>query len=136
MRTAISSPDAPPAIGPYSQGIHAGAFVFLSGQIPLVRDTGKFVDGGIVEQTEQVIANIRALLATQKLDLSDVVKATVFLADMNEFTAMNEVYAKHFIGKPPARSTVQVARLPRDARVEIEIIAHLRIANPEAPDVA
>ena len=125
-RTAISSPDAPPAIGPYSQGIHAGSFVFLSGQIPLVRDTGKIVQGMIKEQTEQVIANIKALLATQGLDLSDVVKATVFLADMNEFSAMNEVYAQHFTGTPPARSTVQVARLPRDARVEIEVIAQAR----------
>ena len=125
-RNAISSPDAPPAIGPYSQGIQTGSFVFLSGQIPLVRDTGKFVDGGITEQTEQVIANIKALLATQKLDLGDVVKATVFLADMGEFTAMNEVYAKHFTGTPPARSTVQVARLPKDARVEIEVVAQAR----------
>ena len=125
-RTAISSPDAPPAIGPYSQGIHAGSFVFLSGQIPLVRDTGKIVQGMIKEQTEQVIANIKALLATQGLDLSDVVKATVFLADMNEFSAMNEVYAQHFTGTPPARSTVQVARLPRDSKVEIEVIAQVR----------
>src|ERR1700678_4235620 len=106
--TAISSPDAPPAIGPYSQGISTGYLVFLSGQIPLVRDTGKFAEGLIKEQTEQVIANIKALLETQGLDLSDVVKATVFLADMNEFGAMNEVYAQHFTGTPPARSTVQV----------------------------
>jgi 2-iminobutanoate/2-iminopropanoate deaminase len=126
IRSAISAPDAPPAIGPYSQGINTGAFVFLSGQIPLVRDTGKFVDGGITEQTEQVIANIKALLASQKLGLGDVVKATVFLADMNEFAAMNEVYSKHFTGTPPARSTVQVARLPRDARVEIEVIAQVK----------
>jgi len=125
-RTVLSSPDAPPAIGPYSQGIHTGSFIFLSGQIPLVRDTGKFVDGIIKEQTEQVIANIKALLATQKLDLTDVVKATVFLADMNEFSAMNDVYAQHFSEPYPARSTVQVARLPRDARVEIEVIAQVR----------
>lgn len=125
-RLVVSSPDAPPAIGPYSQGIRTGSFVFLSGQIPLVRDTGKFVDGIIKEQTEQVIANIKALLGSQGLDLSDVVKATVFLADMNEFQAMNEVYAQHFTGTPPARSTVQVARLPRDARVEIEVIAQVR----------
>jgi len=124
-RTVITSPDAPPAVGPYSQGIRTDSFVFLAGQIPLVRDTGKFIEGGITEQTEQVIANIKALLATQKLDLSNVVKATVFLADMGEFTAMNEVYAKHFTGTPPARSTVQVARLPKDARVEIEVIAQI-----------
>jgi 2-iminobutanoate/2-iminopropanoate deaminase len=125
-REILSSPDAPPAIGPYSQGVRSGDLVFLSGQIPLVRDTGAFIEGGVVQQTEQVIANIKALLATQKLDLTDVVKATVFLADMNEFSLMNEVYARHFSGGPPARSTVQVARLPRDARVEIEVIARLR----------
>ena len=134
MSSAISSPDAPPAIGPYSQGIRVGNIVFLSGQIPLVRDTGKFVEGGITEQTEQVIANIRALLKVQGLDLHHVVKATVFLADMTDFTAMNEVYAKHFTGTPPARSTVQVARLPRDARVEIEVIAHVKTNDPEAPN--
>jgi len=125
-RTVVSSPDAPPAIGPYSQGVNTGSFVFLSGQIPLVRDTGKFVEGIIKEQTEQVITNIKALLASQGLDLSDVVKATVFLADMEEFAAMNEIYAKHFTGTPPARSTVQVARLPRDARVEIEVVAQVK----------
>jgi 2-iminobutanoate/2-iminopropanoate deaminase len=122
-RTVVTSPDAPPAVGPYSQGIAAGGFVFLAGQIPLVGDTGKFVAGGIAEQTEQCIVNIRALLASQKLTLADVVKATVFLADMEEFGAMNEIYQKHFTGTPPARSTVQVARLPKDARVEIEVIA-------------
>jgi 2-iminobutanoate/2-iminopropanoate deaminase len=122
-RHVVTAPDAPPAVGSYSQGIAAGGFVFLAGQIPLVRDTGKFVDGGIAEQTEQVIANIRALLAGERLTLADVVKATVFLADMEEFAAMNEVYRKHFTGTPPARSTVQVARLPKDARVEIEVIA-------------
>ena len=125
-RTVITSPDAPPAVGPYSQGIRAGNFIFLAGQIPLVRDTGKFCDGGITEQAEQCIANIKALLGSQGLDLSDVVKATVFLADMEEFAAMNAVYAKHFTGTPPARSTVQVARLPKDARVEIEVIAQAR----------
>ena len=125
-RIVVSSPDAPSALGPYSQGIRAGGFVFLSGQIPLMRDTGKFAEGLIKEQTEQVILNIKALLASQGLDLSDVVKATVFLSDMGEFAAMNEIYAKHFTGTPPARSTVQVARLPRDARVEIEVIAQVR----------
>jgi len=126
LRIAVIASDAPSAIGPYSQGIRTGSFIFLSGQIPLVRDTGKFVEGQIQEQTEQVIVNIKALLASQGLGLEDVVKSTVFLADMNEFTAMNEVYAKHFTGTPPARSTVQVARLPRDAKVEIEVIAQVR----------
>jgi len=125
-RKVVSSPDAPPAIGPYSQGINTGSFVYLSGQIPLVGDTGKFIEGIIKEQTEQVIANITALLASQGLDLTDVVKSTVFLADMNEFAAMNEVYTKHFSEPYPARSTVQVARLPRDARVEIEVVAQVR----------
>ena len=125
-RAVITSPDAPPAIGPYSQGINTGSFVFLSGQIPLIKDTGKFPPGIIKEQTEQVIANIKALLASQNLDLTDVVKATVFLADMNEFGAMNDVYTQHFTEPYPARSTVQVARLPRDARVEIEVIAQVR----------
>lgn len=124
--TVVSSPAAPPAIGPYSQGINTGSFVFLSGQIPLVGDTGKFIEGIIKEQTEQVIANIKALLGSQGLDLTDVVKATVFLADMNEFAAMNDVYMKHFTAPYPARSTVQVARLPRDAKVEIEVIAQVR----------
>jgi 2-iminobutanoate/2-iminopropanoate deaminase len=125
-RIVVSSPLAPPAVGPYSQGIKAGSFIFLAGQIPLVRDTKKFVEGGIKEQTEQVLANIKALLATQRLDLTDVVKCTVFLADMEEFAAMNEVYSKHFLLPAPARSTVQVARLPLDARVEIEVIAQTR----------
>ena len=126
LRIVVSAPDAPSAIGPYSQGIRTGSFIFLSGQIPLVRDTGKFAEGMIHEQTEQVIVNIKALLASQGLGLEDVVKSTVYLADMNEFGAMNEVYAKHFTGTPPARSTVQVARLPRDAKVEIEVIAQVR----------
>jgi 2-iminobutanoate/2-iminopropanoate deaminase len=125
-KIAVSSPDAPAAIGPYSQGIKAGGFLFLSGQIPLVGPTGKMVMGIIKEQTEQVILNIQALLAAEGLTLDDVVKATVFLASMNEFSAMNEVYAKYFTGTPPARSTVEVSRLPRDARVEIEVIALLR----------
>jgi 2-iminobutanoate/2-iminopropanoate deaminase len=125
-RTVVSSPHAPSAVGPYSQGINTGSFVFLAGQIPLVGDTGKFVEGIIKEQTEQVILNITALLASQGLDLTDVVKTTVFLADMNEFGAMNEVYVRHFSEPYPARSTVQVARLPRDARVEIEVIAQVR----------
>jgi 2-iminobutanoate/2-iminopropanoate deaminase len=126
VQSVVSSPDAPPAIGPYSQGIKAGGFVFLSGQIPLVGPTGKIVTGMIKEQTEQVILNIQALLASEGLTLNDVVKATVFLASMNEFSAMNEIYAKYFTGTPPARSTVEVSRLPRDVRVEIEVIAKLR----------
>ena len=126
MKVAINSIEAPAAVGPYSQGIRTANFVFLSGQIPLEADTGKLVEDDIAIQTEQVIANIKALLHSQHLDLNDVVKATVFLIDMNDFIAMNQIYAKHFHGLPPARSTVQVARLPKDARVEIEVIAQTR----------
>jgi 2-iminobutanoate/2-iminopropanoate deaminase len=126
VQSVVSSPDAPAAIGPYSQGIKAGGFVFLSGQIPLVGVTGKIAQGMIKEQTEQVILNIQALLASEGLTLNDVVKATVFLASMNEFSAMNEIYAKYFTGTPPARSTIEVSRLPRDVRVEIEVIAQAR----------
>jgi 2-iminobutanoate/2-iminopropanoate deaminase len=125
-RTVVNSPDAPPAIGPYSQAVKAGGFLFLSGQIPLVGNTGKIVQGMVKEQTEQVIINILGVLAAEKLDLSDVVKATVFLASMNEFSAMNEIYSKYFVNDPPARSTIEVSRLPRDVRVEIEVIARLR----------
>jgi len=126
VQSVVTSPDAPPAIGPYSQGIKAGGFIFLSGQIPLIGTTGKVVAGMIKEQTEQVILNIQALLASEGLTLHDVVKATVFLASMNEFSAMNEVYSKYFTGTPPARSTIEVSRLPRDVRVEIEVIAQSR----------
>ena len=126
LHKAISSTEAPPAVGPYSQGIVTGSFIFLAGQIPLVGSTGQLVAGGIAEQTEQVISNIKALLATEGLTLDHVVKSTVFLVDMDDFNAMNTVYARHFTGTPPARSTVQVARLPKDSRVEIEVIAQAK----------
>ncbi len=122
-KQVIASPEAPSAVGPYSQGIRTGNFIYLAGQIPLVRDTGKLVEGAITEQTEQVIANIKALLATQGLDLAAVVKSTVFLADMNDFAAMNAVYSKYFVSPFPARSTIQVARIPKDSLVEIEVVA-------------
>lgn len=121
--SVISSASAPPAVGPYSQGIRAGDFVFLAGQIPLVGSSGALIEGGIEAQTEQVIHNIQALLASENLTLKHVVKATVFLANMNDFAAMNGVYSKYFTDTPPARSTIQVARLPKDALVEIEVIA-------------
>jgi 2-iminobutanoate/2-iminopropanoate deaminase len=122
--SVVSSPDAPPAVGPYSQGINIGDFVFLAGQIPLVGTTGQFIPGDITPQTEQVITNIKALLASQGLDLSHVVKTTVFLTDLaNDFKLMNAVYQSHFALPYPARSTVQVAALPLGARVEIEVIA-------------
>jgi 2-iminobutanoate/2-iminopropanoate deaminase len=117
---------APQAIGPYSQAVKAGGFVFASGQIPIDPETGQFVSGGIAEQTRQVMKNLSAVLEAAGSDLQLVVKTTVFLADMAEFTAMNEVYGAFFSDEPPARATVQAARLPRDARVEIEAVAQLR----------
>ena len=125
MRQAIAAPRAPKAIGPYSPALRAGNFLFLSGQIPIDPASGALVDGGIVAQTEQVMRNIGALLEAAGAGFEHVVRTTVFLADMNEFAAMNECYAKFVVDPPPARSTVQVARLPRDARVEIDAIAVL-----------
>ena len=123
MKDIIQTKDAPAAIGPYSQAVRAGEFLFASGQIPLDPQTGQFVAGGVAEQTEQVLRNLQAVLAAASLSLAQVVKTTVFLADMEDFTAMNEVYGRYFTEQPPARATVQAARLPRDARVEIEVIA-------------
>ena len=122
-REAISSPDAPAAIGPYSPAIKAGNLLFLSGQIPLDPTTGALVAGGVAAQTEQVMRNIAALLKAAGAGFEHVVRTTVFLADMNEFAAMNEVYGQFVADPPPARATVQVARLPRDVRVEIDVIA-------------
>ncbi len=123
MKQIIATERAPQAIGPYSQAIVAGGFVFASGQIPIDPATGQFVEGGIVEQTEQILRNVSNLLEAAGTGLARVVKTTVFLADMNDFAAMNETYARFFGENPPARSTVQAARLPRDARVEIEVVA-------------
>jgi len=124
-RTAVSSPDAPKAIGPYSQAVKAGNLLFLSGQIPLDPASGTLVDGDIAAQTERVFQNITAVLKAAGASFANVVRTTVFLADMNEFAAMNAVYSKYVVDPPPARSTVQVARLPRDVRVEIDVIAVL-----------
>ena len=123
MREIIKTGSAPAAIGPYSQAVRAGGFVFASGQIPIDPKTGVFVEGGIVEQTQQVMNNLKSLLEAAGTNLDAVVKTTVFLADMDDFSAMNEVYGQYFRENPPARATVQAARLPRDARVEIEVIA-------------
>ena len=125
MRIPVKTDRAPGAIGPYSQAIKAGGFVFVSGQIAIDPQTGQFVAGGIAEQTEQVLKNLSAVLDAAGSSLSQVVKTTVFLADMKEFTAMNEVYGKFFTGEPPARATVAAAGLPKDARVEIEAVALL-----------
>lgn len=124
-RQAVTSPDAPAAIGPYSPAIRAGHLLFLSGQIPLDPADGSLIGGDITAQTEQVFRNISALLRAAGATFDNVVRTTVFLADMNEFAAMNAVYATWVSDPPPARSTVQVSRLPRDARVEIDVIAVL-----------
>ncbi len=123
MKETISTENAPGAIGPYSQAVKAGNLIFCSGQIPLDPQTGEFVSEEIAEQTRQVLKNLSAVLEAAETSLNNVVKTTVFLADMNDFAAMNEVYAEFFSENKPARATVQAARLPRDARVEIECIA-------------
>jgi 2-iminobutanoate/2-iminopropanoate deaminase len=123
MKEIISTENAPGAIGPYSQAVKTGNMVFCSGQIPIDPATGDFVSEDVAEQTEQVLKNLSAVLEAAGTSLNNIVKTTVFLADMNDFAAMNEVYAKYFSENKPARATVQAARLPRDARVEIECIA-------------
>ncbi len=123
MKEIISTENAPGAIGPYSQAIKAGGFIFCSGQIPIDPATGTFVSDNVSEQTDQVLKNLSAVLEAAGSSLDGVVKTTVFLADMNDFGEMNEVYGKYFDTNKPARATVQAARLPRDARVEIECIA-------------
>ena len=123
LRERIQTENAPAAIGPYSQAIKAGGFVFVSGQVSIDPQTGQFVAGGIAEQTEQVLKNLQAVLEAAGSSLDQVVKTTVFLADMKEFSSMNEVYATFFSGALPARATVAAAGLPRDARVEIEAVA-------------
>ena len=123
MKHAISSGDAPKAIGPYSQAVKAGQLLFLSGQVPLDPATGQMIDGDIAAQTRRVFENLGAVLKAGGRSFADVVRTTVFLADMNDFAAMNEVYGQYFTEPYPARATVQVARLPKDARVEIDLIA-------------
>jgi 2-iminobutanoate/2-iminopropanoate deaminase len=123
MKTVISTTEAPAAIGPYSQGIAAGSFVFCSGQIPLDPATGKLISDDISLQTERVLENIAAVLGAQGIGLEDVVKTTVFMTDLAKFDEMNTVYGNYFPGNPPARSTIQVAALPKGANVEIEAIA-------------
>jgi 2-iminobutanoate/2-iminopropanoate deaminase len=123
VKVRVQTESAPAAIGPYSQAIRANGFVYVSGQIPIDPQTGEFVAGGVREQTEQVLKNLSAVLNAAGSGLEHVVKTTVFLADMKEFAAMNEVYAKFFAIEPPARATVAAAGLPRDARVEIEAVA-------------
>ncbi|HMO81029.1 MAG TPA: RidA family protein [Pyrinomonadaceae bacterium] len=122
-KEVISTDNAPAAIGPYSQAVKVNGTVFCSGQIPIDPATGEFVAGGVAEQSEQVFKNLIAVLEAAGATLEDVVKTTVFLADMNDFAAMNEVYGRYFSSNKPARATVQAAGLPRGALVEIECIA-------------
>ena len=123
MKHAISSPGGPKAIGPYSPALRAGPFVFISGQVPFDPTTGALVEGDIGQQTGRVLENIGALLSASGLSYAHVVRTTVFLADMNDFAAMNAVYGSYFAEPYPARSTIQASRLPRDARIEIDAIA-------------
>jgi 2-iminobutanoate/2-iminopropanoate deaminase len=122
-KKVIQAEKAPKAIGPYSQAIQAGNFLFLSGQIPLDPKTGELVKGDIRKQTQQVLENIKGILESQGLGMENVVKSTIFLKDIANFNQVNEVYATYFPSSPPARSTVEVAKLPRDADIEIEAIA-------------
>lgn len=124
-RTAVSTAEAPSAIGPYCQGIRAGGFLFASGQIPLDPATGQVVDGDVRAQTARVLDNLGAVLRGAGISHDAVVKTTVFLTDLEDFAAMNEVYARYFRAPAPARTTVQVSRLPRDVRVEIDVVAVL-----------
>ena len=123
MKKVIATTNAPAAIGPYSQAIAANGFVFVSGQIPIDPATGEFVPGGIQEQTRQSLENGKAILTQAGLTLDNVIKTTVFLSDIQNFAAMNEIYAQYFAAECPARSAVQVANLPKGALVEIEMIA-------------
>lgn len=121
----VETKQAPQALGPYSQGIVAGSFLFVSGQLPINPQTGKLIEGSIQDLTKQVIQNIQAILETQGLHLNDVVRTDVFLKDLKNFTAFNEEYARHFTGStPPARQTIQVADLPLGSPVEISCIAY------------
>ncbi len=124
MKKIVSTPNAPAAIGPYSQGVWAQDLLFLSGQIPINPETGTMVEGDAAAQAEQVLKNVGAILASQGLTFRNVVKATVFSTDMGTFSAVNEVYGRYFSEEPPARSFVEVSALPKGALVEIEVIAN------------
>ena len=123
MKTILATTAAPAAIGPYSQGVDGGSVIITSGQLPIDPATGAFAEGGIAGQTKQSLTNVQAILAEAGLTMENVIKTTVFLKDMNDFAAMNEAYAAFVPNNPPARSAVEVARLPKDAMVEIEAIA-------------
>ena len=123
MSTVIQAAGAPAAVGPYSHAVRCGDLLFCSGQIPLVPETGVLAGGGIVGQTRQMFANIRAVLAAADMDFSNVIKSTVFMTNLGDFATLNEIYAEYFPENPPARSCVQVAALPKGALVEMEVIA-------------
>ena len=125
MRQLVTAPDAPKAMGAYSPAIKAGNLLFISGQIPVDPSTGNLVQGDITAQADQVMRNLTALLRAAGASFTNVVRTTVYLADMNDFNAMNEVYSRYIVDPPPARATVQVARLPRDVRIEVDAIAVL-----------
>jgi 2-iminobutanoate/2-iminopropanoate deaminase len=122
-KSAVSAPDAPKAIGPYSHAVRTGQLLFVSGQVPIDPATGNLVDGDITAQTQRVMLNLDAVLKAAGLSLQDVVRTTIYLADMNDFAAVNAAYGTFFSDPYPARATVQVSRLPKDARVEIDAIA-------------
>jgi 2-iminobutanoate/2-iminopropanoate deaminase len=126
MKEIISTDGAPKAIGPYSQAVRSNGFVFVSGQVAIDPETQQVVQGDVAAQTERVLKNLSAILDASGSGVEKVVRATVFLKNMNDFAAMNEVYGRNFTEKPPARSTVEVARLPKDVLVEIDVIAELR----------
>jgi len=128
-KKVIHTDKAPKAIGPYSQAIQAGDFLFLSGQIPLDPKTGELVKGDIGQQTQRVLENIRGMLESQSLRMENVVKTTIFLKDLGNFNLVNEIYATYFPSSPPARSTVEVSKLPRNAEIEIETIAVISVAD-------
>ena len=123
LREAISAPDAPKAMGAYSPAIRAGNLLFVSGQIPIEPASGNLITGDMTAQADQVMRNLTALLRAAGLGFQHVVRTTVYLADMNEFAAMNEIYSRYIVDPPPARATVQVARLPRDVKIEVDCIA-------------
>jgi 2-iminobutanoate/2-iminopropanoate deaminase len=136
MKKIVSTNEAPRAIGPYSQAVRSGSFLFCSGQIPLDPKSSEIVPGDITAQTRRVLDNIAAVLRAEGATFEDVVKTTVFLTDLNDFQTVNEIYGSYFKNQPPARSTVQVAALPKGARVEIEVIAAIEEAGQAAYDTS
>jgi 2-iminobutanoate/2-iminopropanoate deaminase len=136
MKKIISTSEAPAAIGPYSQAVRSGNFLFCSGQIPLDPKSGQIVSGDITAQTRRVLDNIAALLRAEGLSFDDVVKTTIFLTDLGDFQTVNEIYASYFKENPPARSTVQVSALPKGSNVEIEVIAASNDAEQTAYDTS